>query len=82
MSKGVKVPFKYCLVPCCTSTTVNTPGKLFFCVPYDKVKRKAWTVAMKRDEKKNPALSTKTTHWCCEDHFSVSYYFILLTYEM
>ncbi|KAG8196001.1 hypothetical protein JTE90_028972 [Oedothorax gibbosus] len=29
---------------------------------------------MKRDEKKNPVLSNKTTHWCCEDYFSELYY--------
>lgn len=69
-----KPSYKYCIVPCCTSSTSNTSEKLFFHVPKDPVKRKAWTYAMKRDEKLNEELSSKSTLWCCEDHFSVSKY--------
>ncbi|GBN71852.1 hypothetical protein AVEN_224915-1 [Araneus ventricosus] len=71
MSDIGKPYFKYCLVPCCTNTTITAPDKLFFSVPKDRSKRDSWTEAMKRDRKKNPALSTKSIHWCCEDHFSL-----------
>ncbi|GBM33434.1 hypothetical protein AVEN_55765-2 [Araneus ventricosus] len=71
MSAIGKQTYKYCLVPCCTNTTITAPDKIFLCVPNDRSKRNAWTKAMKRDNKKNPALSTKSTHWCCEDHFSL-----------
>jgi len=63
--------YKYCIVPCCTSTTANTKGKIFFHVPKDAVKRKTWTDAMKRDDKLNPPFSPTSTLWCCEDHFSL-----------
>ncbi|CAL1264110.1 unnamed protein product [Larinioides sclopetarius] len=66
---GKKGPYKYCIVPCCTSSTVKTPEKIFFNVPRDPMKRKAWTNAMKRDEKFNKELSPVSTLWCCEDHF-------------
>ena len=67
-----KQTYKYCIVPCCRNTTANTSGKLFFSVPKNAAKRKAWTTAMKRDEKLNKELSSVSTLWCCEDHFSVS----------
>ena len=66
--------YKYCIVPCCTNTTSSTSEKVFFHVPRDPIKRQAWIRAMKRDEKLTPKLSTNSTLWCCEDHFSVSKY--------
>lgn len=65
---------KYCIVPCCKNTTSTATQKLFFSVPRDPVKRKAWTQAMKRDEKLNTELSSSSPLWCCEDHFTVSKY--------
>ncbi|CAL1267712.1 unnamed protein product [Larinioides sclopetarius] len=64
-----KGTYKYCIVPCCISSTAKTPEKIFFNVPRDSVRRKAWTNAMKRDEKLNKELSSTTPLWCCEDHF-------------
>ena len=65
-------PYKYCIVPCCTSSTTNTPEKVFLSVPKDPVKRKAWVNAMKRDERDNKHLSSTSTVYCCEDHFVIS----------
>lgn len=59
--------YKYCVVPKCKSTSSSTPDKLFFHVPTDKKARKKWCSVMKRDP-----LSSKSTHYCCEDHFDVS----------
>lgn len=74
--------YKYCIVPCCKSTTAKTPDKLFFSVPKDAHARKRWCQVMKRDEIKNKKLASTSSLHCCEDHFSVSlnyfFYFVLL----
>lgn len=41
--------YKYCLVLCCSNSTASTPEKIFFHVPKDAAKRKAWTTAMNTD---------------------------------
>ncbi|XP_063532777.1 uncharacterized protein LOC134743315 [Cydia strobilella] len=58
--------YRYCLVPKCTNTTINTPEKLFFDVPRDVEVRKRWCKLMKKGK-----LRPKTTFHCCEDHFNV-----------
>lgn len=64
--------YKYCIVPKCTNTTARTSEKLFFRVPSDAKIRKKWCKVMKRDDK--TPLSAKTSLYCCEDHFDVSFY--------
>ena len=78
---SAKQVYKYCIVPCCKNSTANSSEKLFFGISKDPVKRKAWTRAMKRDEKQNKELSSITMLWCYEDHFSVSSIYIYLIYK-
>ena len=59
-----KPTYKYCIVPWCQNTTANTSWKLFFSVPKNAAKRKAWTTAMKRDEKLNKELSSVDMSLC------------------
>lgn len=75
MTDSAQSYYKYCIVPLCTNTTANCRDKIFFSVPKDPSIRKTWTNAMKRDDKLNPKLSSKSSLWCCEDHFSVSRHF-------
>lgn len=63
---------KYCLVPCCPNTSTNAKEKLFFSVPKDNKKRKAWIKAMRKDDRNELKLSSNSSLYCCEDHFSVS----------
>lgn len=64
--------YKYCIVPECQSTTVNTPTKTFITVPRDLKMRRKWQQTMKREKR----LTTKSTYFVCEDHFNVSIYML------
>lgn len=62
--------YKTCFVPQCTNTTIKTPEKLFFHMPKKANVMKAWFKAARRADTPNA-----TTHYyCCEDHFTVSYF--------
>ncbi|RVE50990.1 hypothetical protein evm_004399 [Chilo suppressalis] len=61
--------YKYCIVPKCINTSIETPEKLFFNVPKDTNLRKKWYSVVKRDDKTPP--STQATRHCCEDHFDL-----------
>ncbi|KAI4460443.1 thap domain [Holotrichia oblita] len=62
------VRYKYCAVPMCQSSTVNSPDKKFITIPRDVTRRKKWFTAMGRYK----PLADKTTGYCCCDHFDVS----------
>ncbi|KAJ8675309.1 hypothetical protein QAD02_011095 [Eretmocerus hayati] len=61
-----KLPYKYCFVPGCSSTTSQNPHKNFLCVPRDEEKKKICCQAVGRQIE-----STRGTVYCCEDHFDV-----------
>ncbi|KAI4460424.1 thap-type zinc finger superfamily [Holotrichia oblita] len=61
------VRYKYCAVPMCQSSTVNSPDKKFITIPRDVTRRKKWFTAMGRYK----PLADKTTGYCCCDHFDV-----------
>ncbi|XP_071041588.1 uncharacterized protein [Parasteatoda tepidariorum] len=63
--------YKYCIVPSCTNTTCRNPGKLFFAVPKNELKRKKWCAAISRHETEIREYSLSSSLYCCEDHFSV-----------
>ncbi|XP_045467023.1 uncharacterized protein LOC123675629 isoform X3 [Harmonia axyridis] len=58
---------KSCIVPKCTTTTINSPEKLFFYVPMEVRMRKKWLQAIKR----TAPLSDRSSVYCCEDHFDI-----------
>lgn len=62
---------KWCVVPLCKNTTARTPNKIFITVPREQDIRKKWLRAMKRED-----MSIKSTYYCCEDHFNVSFCFV------
>ncbi|KAJ8914113.1 hypothetical protein NQ315_014310, partial [Exocentrus adspersus] len=58
---------KWCFVPCCTSTSISTPNKIFIRVPRDDFERKKrWFKAARRDVPKS-----KSEFFCWEDHFNL-----------
>lgn len=67
--KTVNSSYKYCFVPKCSNTTKSTPGKIFITVPKGDV-RKKWIQQTRRD---SDSTSLKSTFYCCEDHFDVSF---------
>lgn len=67
---------KWCFVPGCKNTTKRTPEKTFITVPKDAKKRQKWFAVARRDIAE---VSEKSTLYCCEDHFNVS--FSVLTYS-
>lgn len=62
--------YKWCIVPMCTNTSHTTPDKLFINVPKDPKTRKKWILACRRNVSD---ISEKSTVYCCEDHFNVSW---------
>ncbi|XP_072162427.1 uncharacterized protein [Bemisia tabaci] len=62
-----EVNYVYCFVPSCKNTSLSTPDKIFFSVPYG-VLRKEWCGAVGRSPN---SLSEKTHRKCCEDHFNL-----------
>ena len=54
----------------CKNTTVKTPEKVFIILPEDKIRRKKWLKACRRNEN-DLSLSSKGL-FVCEDHFNVS----------
>lgn len=61
--------YYWCIVPCCTSSSIATPNKIFIHVPREPKMRKLWLQVSRRDPKK---VSKNTAIYCCEDHFDVS----------
>lgn len=61
--------YKNCVVPQCTSTSINTPNKLFIYVPNDVKIRRKWLTLARRDDAHS--LSTKSRMYFCEDHFDL-----------
>lgn len=61
--------YHWCIVPCCTNTSVTTPSKIFIHVPKEAKIHKLWLQATRRNPKK---ISTNTAIYCCEDHFDTS----------
>ncbi|KAF9418154.1 hypothetical protein HW555_004964 [Spodoptera exigua] len=61
--------YKLCTVPCCTSTTIKYPNKLFIHVPQSGPLRKKWLQLARRDPS---TVSSKSSIYFCEDHFDVS----------
>lgn len=57
--------FKYCVVPQCTSTTVQTPNKIFIRLPEDNIRRKKWLKACRRNEK-DISQNSQALHVCGE----------------
>lgn len=51
-------------MPKCTSTSNSTPNKLFFALPSDKKRRRAWIKAVRRNLSD---ISPKSNMHCCED---------------
>jgi len=69
-----KSTYKYCFVPKCESTSIKTPDKLFLSVPKEKKKRILWCKVVRRADMGRP----NNHYYCCEDHFNVSYTYLLL----
>lgn len=61
-------PFRSCIVPMCTNTSIKTPEKLFVPVPKGENIRKQWVKMIRRDGEFSP----QSGLYCCEDHFDVS----------
>ncbi|CAH0698267.1 unnamed protein product [Spodoptera exigua] len=60
--------YKLCTVPCCTSTTIKYPNKLFIHVPQPGPLRKKWLQLARRDPS---TVSPKSSIYFCEDHFDL-----------
>ncbi|KAH9627677.1 hypothetical protein HF086_016831 [Spodoptera exigua] len=60
--------YKVCTVPCCTSTTIKNPNKLFIHVPQSGPLRKKWLQLARRDPS---TVSPKSSIYFCEDHFDL-----------
>lgn len=60
--KGVKV----CFVKGCLNNSEGSPEKVFITVPLDESRRRAWFEAARQQ------YVSKSTRFCCEDHFNVS----------
>ncbi|GBP38935.1 Probable methylthioribulose-1-phosphate dehydratase [Eumeta japonica] len=58
--------YKVCTVPCCTSTTIKNPNKLFIHVLQSGPLRKKWLQLARRDPS---TVSPKSSTYFCEDHF-------------
>ncbi|XP_023028833.2 uncharacterized protein [Leptinotarsa decemlineata] len=63
-----KMVYKWCVVPQCTSTSINTPQKVFVSVPTNPKRRRKWLQLSRRDP--NSILS-HTNIFMCEDHFDM-----------
>lgn len=61
--------FKWCFVPSCTNTSINSPNKLFISVPKQYYRKLRWFQAAGRDMPKS-----QSGFFCCEDHFDVGIY--------
>ena len=70
-----KMSYKYSIVPMCKNTSLTAPNKYFFLnVKKNKHISQKWCRIMRRDERKNPPLSEKTSLYCCEEHFNVIFF--------
>lgn len=72
--------YKWCIVPNCNNTSIQTPDKVFLTVPTVEKVRIIWMKAVRRDPKD---IALKTVCFVCEDHFDVSnlccdYYLIVI----
>lgn len=69
MEEHIQKYYKYCLVPLCKNTTVETPDKIFIRLPLDRNRRIKWLKACRRDIHD---ISVSSGLHVCEDHFNVS----------
>ncbi|CAH2015631.1 unnamed protein product [Acanthoscelides obtectus] len=60
--------YKWCVVPKCTNTCINSPQTLFVSVPTDCKRRKKWLLLARRDPK---GISSTSNVFMCEDHFDI-----------
>ncbi|KAF9417948.1 hypothetical protein HW555_005093 [Spodoptera exigua] len=60
--------YRWCAVPCCSSTSIKTPNKLFISVPMKPVIRNKWLILARRDP---AAISPNSGIYFCEDHFDL-----------
>ncbi|CAH1972125.1 unnamed protein product [Acanthoscelides obtectus] len=60
--------YKWCVVPKCTNTSINSPQTLFVSVPTDCKRRKKWLLLARRDPK---GISSTSNVFMCEDHFDM-----------
>ncbi|CAH2104027.1 unnamed protein product [Euphydryas editha] len=58
--------YKWCVVPQCTNTSINSPNKLFVSVPMNPKRRKLWLQLARRDPK---GIVIHSNVFMCEDHF-------------
>lgn len=61
---------KKCFVDYCNNTSQIEPNKIFVSVPNEINLRKTWFEAVRKPVP--PNISTKTSYFCCENHFDVS----------
>ncbi|XP_046975996.1 uncharacterized protein LOC124542107 [Vanessa cardui] len=61
--------YKYCMVPQCESTSIETPNKLFIFVPSNAEVRKKWLNLARRNDAN--CLSSISRMYFCEDHFDL-----------
>ncbi|CAH2100747.1 unnamed protein product [Euphydryas editha] len=59
---------KWCVVPQCTNTSINSPNKLFVSVPTNPKRRKLWLQLARRDPK---SIVIHSNVFLCEDHFDM-----------
>lgn len=72
MSSNKQIKIKKCFVEYCGNTTEAHPNKIFVSVPNDGKLKRSWFEAVRRNA---PAkIFSKTSYYCCEDHFNVSRY--------
>ena len=61
--------YKWCVVPQCTNTSINSPNKLFVSVSTSPKRRKMWLQLTRRDPK---SILSHSNVFMCEDQLDVS----------
>ncbi|CAH1974842.1 unnamed protein product [Acanthoscelides obtectus] len=60
--------YKWCVMPKCMNTCINSPQTLFVSVPTDCERRKKWLLSARRDPK---GISSTSNVFMCEYHFDM-----------